>query len=246
MSHIHLPDGVLPLWIWLGGYAVSVLLLMILWRMKGAVSDVRRFALLGIFAALMVLTMTIEIPPFPYHVNLSVVTAIVLGLPLAILAAFAVNIFLAFLGHGGLTVIGLNALVLAVEMIIGYSAFRAFQRLRLPLALAGFLAVMLGLGTGTAASYGIIVLGAPAITAGLQAPAHAEATDAAREHAHEHEAEGDHVLEEARERGHLDLRKLAVWMFSVGVLGWILEGVLSTSILTALNRFNPALVRREE
>ena len=232
MSHIHLPDGVLPLWLWLSGYLVTAVLVAVLWKWKRQSTDTKRFALLGIFAALMLLVMSIEIPP--YHANLTVVTGIVLGPPLAIIAALIVNIFLAFMGHGGITVIGLNTLVFAVEILAGYGVFRLLMRLRTPLVLASFLAVVIGLGLGTTTSFGIIALGRPAINQSLQAPVHTETE-------HEHE-----TIETAANGGQIDLGRLAALMFGVGAIGWVLEGILSTAILVALNRVYPNLVVREE
>ncbi len=231
MSHIHLPDGVLPLWLWAGGYLVAALLLALAWRWGRRETDAKRFALLGIFAAMMLLVMSIEIPP--YHANLSVVTGIILGPALAVLAAWIVNVFLSFMGHGGVTVAGLNTLVIAIEMLSGYAVFHLLRRVRVPLAVAGFLAVIIGLGLGTGASYGIIVAGAPTINASLRAP----------ETTHEHEPG---PLTDAAQGGHLDLHRLAILMFGFGAIGWILEGIISAAILVALNRVYPDLVIRAE
>ncbi len=130
VSHIHLPDGILPAWLWLGGYAATVLALALLWRGGKATAEPRQFALLGIFAALMVLAMTFEVPPLSYHLNLTVVAGVVLGPRLSILAAFLANTLLAAMGHGGVTVVGLNTLVLSAEMLAGYAAFRLLMRNR--------------------------------------------------------------------------------------------------------------------
>lgn len=231
MSHIHIPDGVLPVWLWVSGYLVAAVLIAVLWRLGRKGIDTRRFALLGIFAALMMLVMSIEF--VVYHVNLSVVTCIILGPVLAIIAAFIVNLFLAFLGHGGITVVGLNVLVIAVEMLAGYGIFRLLMRVKTPLALAAGLAVFIGLGAGTAASYGIIALAAPAIDQSWQTVQQAH--------------EKPEVVEQARAGGrHLDLRRLAVIMFGAGMIGWVLEAMLSSAILVMLNRVYPGLVIRRE
>lgn len=239
MSHIHLPDGVLPWWMWVGGYLIAILLVAILWGKRSGRTDTKRFALLGVFAALMILIMSIEIPGFPYHANLSIVTGIVLGPSLAVLAAFIVNLFLAFLGHGGITVVGLNTLVVAVEIIAGYGVFRALLRIRTPLALAAFLAVVIGLGCGTVASYGVIAVSAPAITQSLTS----EHTGLHEETGHEHEHD---VLERATTDDRINLKRLAALMFGFGSIGWVLEGILSAAILVSLNRVYPELITRKE
>lgn len=260
MSHIHLPDGVLPVWLWLGGYVLVVAIAAILWRRHDTMTGAKRYALLGIFAALMILVMSIEIPLLPYHANLSVVTAIILGPALAILVGFVTNLFLAFVGHGGITVVGLNTLVLAVEMLVGYGMFLALTRARAPLAVAAFLAVVIGLAAGTAASFGVIVAGAPAMTQVAHADEHADhehndAHDADAEHAvahdeHGHEDEHGHghghghahgPLAEATEGGQLNLGRLAALMFGLGSIGWVVEGILSAAIVVVLSRVFPHL-----
>lgn len=233
MSHIHIPDGVLPPWLWISGYVVMALLVTLLWKCKRQEADTRRFALIGIFAALMILVMSIEI--LPYHANLSVVASIVLGPPLAIMAGLIVNFFLSFLGHGGITVVGLNTLVIAVEMIVGYGMFHQLRRVRLPLALSSFLAVVVGLALSSATSLGIVAAGVPAINQSLQAPAGPHAEEQAR---HEHEPE---PIEQAAAGGRLNLARLAVIMFGIGAIGWMLEGIFSAAILVALNRIYPGL-----
>lgn len=233
MSHLHLPDGVLPLWLWLAGYLLTIGLLTVLWRWKRADIDTRRFALLGLFAALMILAMSLELPPLPYHMNLSVVVAIVLGPALGIVAAFIANFFLALLGHGGVTVVGLNTLVVAVEMLVGAGVFRALLRLRARLSAAAGLAVVLGLASGTAASFGVIVVAAPAIDRTLAIGSRQT------EEAHE-------PVTVAMQGGRLNLPRLAAFMFGLGAIGWVLEAVLSIAILTSLNRVYPQLVSRRE
>lgn len=225
MSHIHLPDGVLPVWLWGTGYVLAAVLISILWRRGRTTAEPRRFALLGVFAAVMVLAMSIEIPPFGFHFNLSVVTGIILGPQLAVLAGLIANLILALVGHGGVTVVGLNTLVLSTEMIVGYYAFRLLQSRRQPLRRAGFIAAVAGLLCGTGLAYGIIAAGSPWIDRVLQS---------ASGHIDEHFT-----------GGHLDLGRLAVIMFGIGVVGWILEGLLSAAILASLAKIRPDLLNRK-
>lgn len=226
MSHIHLPDGVLPWWVWLGAYILAALLLALISR--GTLrQNARGFALLGIMAALMILVMTIEIGV--YHVNLSVIAAIILGPAASVLAALIVNLFLAFLGHGGITVAGVNALVLTIEMLAGLGAFRGLRRLRAPVPAAVFLAVVIGLACGTAASYGVIVLNKPSIERVLAAEMHDHAGEA-----HAHELPG-------AEDGRINTRKLAGMMFGLGSIGWLIEAFISLALAGALRRLLPGV-----
>lgn len=129
MTHIHIPDGVLPLWLWAGGYVVAlvVIALAIFFTRK---RDMRRLVpLLGIMSAMMIVAMSIEIVPIAYHINLSIMSGIVLGPWASILAVFVVNLLLSLLAHGGITMVGLNSLVMSAEAILGYFLFRGFIHL---------------------------------------------------------------------------------------------------------------------
>jgi len=226
MSHIHLPDGVLPLWLWLSGYALDALLIGTAWRWGRVRTVPRRFALLGMFAAMMILVMLIELPPFSYHFNLSVVSGIILGPQLSVLTALIVNTILSLVGHGGITVIGLNSLVLSLEMVAGYYMFGLLRRLHARLGINGFLSTMIGLIVGTAAGFSIIALGRPWINEALQT------------------ASG-HMKEELRHGiggPHLSLGRLAILMFGFGSVGWILESLASSAILVQLARLYPGLL----
>lgn len=226
MSHIHIPDGVLPAWLWVSGYIIVGLVIAILWRRGRATSEPRKFALLGILSAMMILIMMVEIPPFSFHFNLSVVTAIALGPQLAVLAALVVNLFLALIGHGGITVVGLNTIVLSSEMLAGYYIFRLLTRARLDLSRATFIATVIGLAIGTAIAFGIVAAGSPWIDRVLQ-------TAALRPGAE---------LPPGVEGAHLSLVRLAAIMFGIGVIGWVLEGILSAAIIRYVARVYPDLI----
>lgn len=229
MSHIHLPDGILPVWLWLSGYALTALVISVLWRGGKATAEPRRFALLGIFGAMMILVMMIEIPPFSYHFNLSVVTGIILGPQLAVLVALVVNLILSLIGHGGITVVGLNTLVLSVEMLAGYYVFRLLCRVRGSLSACAFLATVIGLALGAGVAFGIIALGTPAINHVLQTASLAPGEE----------------LPPGVEGAHLNLARLAVLMFGIGAIGWILEGIVSSAILRYIQKVYPELITRE-
>jgi len=63
MSHIHLPDGVLPIWLWISGYIVAIIVGAILLRFIKKEELTRRLPLLGMMAAAMVLGASVEIIP---------------------------------------------------------------------------------------------------------------------------------------------------------------------------------------
>jgi cobalt/nickel transport system permease protein len=224
-----MPDGILPVWLWAAGYVVVALLIAVLWRGGGATAEPRRFALLGVFSAMMIVVMNVEILPF--HFNLSVMTGIVLGPQFAVPAALIVNLILALMGHGGLTVAGLNSLVLSTEMVVGYSVFRLLARAGRPTALTAFAATVVGLAAGTAASFGIIAAGTPWVNRTLQT-----ARMSPRQ-----QGEVAEALRGAASGGHLDLARLALLMLGLGLIGWLLEGVLSSAVLVYLKKAFPDL-----
>ena len=230
MSHIHLPDGILPAWLWLGGYALAAAIVAALWRGGEATAAPRRFARRGVLSGLKILVVSNEVPPQPYHFNLSVVTALLVGPRLAVLAAFLVSLLLGLMGHGGLTVVGLNTLVLSLEMLAGILVFRAASRAGMGVAPAAFLATFAGLACGTAASFGVLAAAGPWIDRALQA-----AVLVPREQ-----------LAAGVVGTHLDLRRLAFLFFGFGAIGWVLESILAAAVVTYLHRASPGLFGGEE
>ncbi|MGI6705035.1 MAG: energy-coupling factor ABC transporter permease [Clostridia bacterium] len=128
MSHIHLPDGVLSLpWVILG-YGMTALFLFLAMR-KLKKEDIRKkVPYVGVIAALMLLTMSVPLGVIPFHLNLSVLTGILAGPALGFIVIFVVNVLLGFLGHGGMTVIGLNTLIIGAEIAVGSFLFRFLQK----------------------------------------------------------------------------------------------------------------------
>ncbi len=159
MSHIHFPDGVLPVWLWGSGFIVAILVGTILFRFIKKEDLARRLPLLGMMAAAMVLGASVEIVPIAYHINLTVISGILLGPSLIFLATFVVNVILALFGHGGITVIGLNTLTLSIEGIMGYFLFRFLWRVLRRLTPAIFLATFLALFCSTLSMIGVVSLG---------------------------------------------------------------------------------------
>lgn len=119
MSHLHIPDGVLPLAIWLPGLVVAIALLFLATR---ALRDQprSRAAYQGAVGALMLAAMAIELPlgPIDYHLSLVGPVGALLGAAAGYQVVFVVSAMLALIGHGGLTVIGWNALVLGAGAAI--------------------------------------------------------------------------------------------------------------------------------
>jgi cobalt/nickel transport system permease protein len=237
MSHIHLPDGVLPIWLWVSGWMVSVLAWIILLRMTEKKDVSRRLPLLGMMAATMVLGASVEILPIAYHVNLAVISGILLGPALIFMATFVVNVILALFGHGGVTVIGLNTLVLSIEGILGYFLFRLFWKVLKRLTAATFLATFLALAISTFAMIGVVGLGVPHYEELIHQESGTGFFDfkllRGKTDHHEMEGTGKEV----------DLKRFVAVVLPLGCLGWILEGVITCLIIRYIHRLRPDLLR---
>jgi cobalt/nickel transport system permease protein len=239
MSHIHFPDGVLPVWLWASGYVVVILLWTILLRSMKKDNLRRRLPLLGMMAAVMVLGASVEIIPIAYHVNLTVISGILLGPSLIFLATLVVNVILALFGHGGITVIGLNTLVLSIEGVAGYFLFRLFWRLLKKLTLAAFLATFLALAISTFAMIGVVSLG----------------TSHYEELIHQESEKGMIGFEfgkekEAHQTGtapgkEVNLKRFISIILPLGFIGWVLEGMITVLITRYIQRLRPDLLRLE-
>jgi len=226
MSHIHLPDGILPTWLWVTGFVVAILVWAIFFRLIKREDLGKRLPLLGMMAAAMVLGASVEVIPPVYHINLIVISAILLGPSLIFLATFVVNVILALFGHGGITVIGLNTLVLSIEGIAGYYLFRLLWKVLKKLSLATFLATFLALMVSTFAMIGVVSLG----------------TSHYEELMH-HEKETHHEQPGGETEVNLNrwIKAIALPLF----FGWILEGIITALMIKYIRRLRPDLLRVE-
>jgi cobalt/nickel transport system permease protein len=254
MSHIHIPDGVVPAWLWAGGWVLTLLVVSLAgtWSQR---SDARRkVPLLGAVSALMLVAMSSEIVPIAYHLNLTVVAGVLLGPVLGIIAAFIVEVILAMLGHGGVTVLGLNTLIVASEVVVGWAVFRTLMRALSArrARLAAGAATALTLALSTTLLVGIVALvgsGATARESGALDPAtlrfenpfaqgvftvglfsggeHEEAED---EHGHEAEASA------------LSVARFAAVVYTLGPIGWFIEALVTAGLLGYIARVRPSLV----
>ncbi len=239
MSHIHFPDGVLPIWLWASGFVVAILVGGILLRLTKKEELTRRLPLLGMMAAVMVLGASVEIVPIAYHVNLTVFSGILLGPSLIFLATFVVNVILALFGHGGITVIGLNTLILSIEGILGYYFFRLIWKVLRRLTPAIFLATFIALLFSTFAMIGVVSLG----TSHYEELIHQEGKGIFEFHFSK-EKEEHHPGEASEEK--VNLRRFMAIVLPLGFIGWILEGVITALIARYIYRLRPDLLRLEK
>lgn len=254
MSHIHIPDGVLPWWLWLAGWVAAAVLLGIASNRATRSGSRRAVPLIGAVAALVLVSMSSEIVPIAYHVNLTVIAGVLLGPWLGVVAAFIVVLILSLLGHGGITVVGLNMLVIGTEIALGWALVRGgvrligLKRIR-PVAA---ISTVLTLAVTTTMLVGIVALaGAPATTRETGS-LDAETLEfrspfsegvlslgllGGDEHGLAEEEGGD-----AREGETLAVSRFATVVYTLGPIGWLIEALVTAAVLGYVARVRPGLL----
>ncbi|HYM81165.1 MAG TPA: energy-coupling factor ABC transporter permease [Candidatus Limnocylindria bacterium] len=120
MSHLHVPDGILPAWLWGSGLLVALVLLT--WTSRPPAPQ--RLAYRGALGGLMLGAMAVPLGPVEYHLTLAGPLGVLLGPTGALQVAFIVSAILALMGHGGVTAIGLNTLILGIAAAIAHPTYR--------------------------------------------------------------------------------------------------------------------------
>ena len=247
VSHIHIPDGVLPVWLWALGWLAALALVWIAAAIAKRADVRRKVPLLGVVSALVLVSMSSEIVPIAYHVNLTVVAGVLLGPWLGIIAAFIVEVVLALLGHGGVTVIGLNTLMIAGEIALGWALFRVAVRVlgRPRVGWATAVATVLTLAVTTTALVGVVALAGGGVAATRETGALDPATLTFAN------PFGGGVLSINTLRGEravaapaagLSVARFAAVVYTLGPIGWLLEALIQAAILTYVARVRPGLV----
>ena len=224
MTHMHIPDGILPVWLWASGFLIMACLLAFsLYRLRG-MDMKKKIPLLGVLSAVMLVSMSLEIIPIAYHLNLSVATGILLGPSLGFVAAVIVNLMLAFLGHGGITVIGLNTILLGAEAMLGHTFFY-FLTKRLSTYWRAALATVLALFLVSLLLITIVGI------------SHIDPQTYRHEHGHESGLESGHDAAVPA-----SLTTFAVIVLSLGVIGWIIEGAITGAVIRFISQVRPDLL----
>jgi len=228
---MHIPDGVLPIWIVALGWVVTALLLALSIRRVNSEDVKRKLPLIGIVSALMITGMTLEIVPIAYHINLSIIAGILLGPALAFISVFIVDLIISMFGHGGVTVVGLNTIVIGAEAVLGYYLFQALRAVmaRRQAGWPSALAVVMSLFLSTSIMLGIVyvshanpaeVLHTEEVVSGVDAGQAAHTDD----------------------HGSLDFRRFVKTIFLLAPLGWALEAAVTGLVVSYLYRVRPDLV----
>jgi cobalt/nickel transport system permease protein len=235
MAHLHLPDGVLPFHLWAAGYAVAAAILALLWFRFRRARNLVVFARAGFFAALMVVAMSFHVAPLGYHLNLAALAGIVVGPAAALLACLFANVILALLGHGGITVIGLNTLTLGAEALAAFAVFRAAKFIKATWPRA-FVATLVALAAATALAYGVVVAGTRDF---------GDVVERGRGSVAAFGLFDEHGLDDAAappdEHGDVSPGRLAALFFGLGAVGWVLEALVTATVAAYLRKAAPRL-----
>lgn len=221
MTHMHIPDGILPIPLWVLGFILLFAALSIcLFRLR-AMDMKKKIPLLGALSAAMLVAMNLEIFPIAYHINLSVAAGILLGPELGFVAAFITNMILALMGHGGITVIGLNSILLGSEAVAGHTLFY-FLSDRLPVfwRAAGVTLITLFLVS-------LFLIGV--VAASDLNPAYFFSGD-------EHKP----VFQ-----GQVSISTFAFMVLTFGSIGWVIEAAITGSVLKFISQVKPELLNHK-
>lgn len=149
MSHIHVTDGVLPFFLWFFGFVISGIIIGFI------INDLKKKDLkeivpkAGVASAIMLIGMSIPLGIVPVHLSLGILTGFIVGPGLGFIVLFVVNLILALVGHGGITVVGLNTLVIGLEIFIGFYLFsfliNNIKNLKLSILISVFIAITISL-----------------------------------------------------------------------------------------------------
>lgn len=248
MSHLHLVDGVIaPVW-WVSGYVAAILGLMF------AISRIKKEDLskkvpyIGVISALMLLTMSIPLGFLPFHLNLTIIAGILAGPWLGFVAVFTVNFMMALIGHGGITVVGLNTLIIGTEVVLGFYIFNALRKQLKPVVSVA-LTVIVSLLISTSFMVGVIALTDAGLANALphNESEHREevsgpvgAVQEEEEPGHEEESLSEHLSE-------VQLFNISGWgaVASILVLGIVIETLVSSLVISYFIKVKPDLVLPE-
>ncbi len=218
MTHMHIPDGILPVSLWVLGLIMMAFAVgFSLFRLRG-MDKAKKIPLLGAVTAVMLVAMSLEVLPLAYHINLSVVAGILLGPALGFLAAFIANLMLALMGHGGITVMGLNTLLLGSEAVLGHTLFYLFKK-RLSVFWSAAAATVLTLFMTTLALIGIVAV--------------SHINPELMSHGDE---QGFH------HNGQVSVRTFAIMVVSLGSIGWIIEAAITGAVVRFISQVKPSLL----
>jgi len=150
---MHISDGVLPTWVLIAGWILAALLLIASVSLsKREMSNINEKVpqVAVVTAALFVACMfKIPMPPTSLHLMLAGLAGILLG-PLAFVCIFISLLLQAILlQFGGVTVLGVNTLLMGIPAIVGWILFKYLSKIKLPIAISGALTSVIAVAVTT-------------------------------------------------------------------------------------------------
>jgi len=222
----------------------------------------RAVPLVGAVSALVLVAMSTEIVPIAYHMNLTVIAGTLLGPWLGAISAFIVVLLLALVGHGGITVVGLNTLMIATEMALGGRSYiavsgswdrdgSAWSRRSPPsVTLAVTTTILWASSHSPAPEAATRHTGALDVeTLEFRNPLSGDLINVGLLGGHEHETDLPHDDEQGTATGHehdeggaLSVSRFAAVVYTLGPIGWVLEALITAGVLGYVMRVRPSLV----
>jgi cobalt/nickel transport system permease protein len=250
MTHVMVPDGVLPWWLSVAGWLAALALLgFALWRLRGQPAA-QKVPLVGVVTALMVVVMSFELVPIGYELHFTVLAGVLVGPWYGAIAALLFNVLRAMLGDGAFTNIGLNTVITWLEITLGATMWALLKPLaRRRAGLAAGLATFASLLIATVAFVGLIALSAldpgELVETGafdVQAGGFAE-SPLAGGLLSVHLAES-HAGEEAGPGGAVGAGFLAFAgaILILGTIGALIEAIVVGAVVAFIARVRPALL----
>lgn len=238
--HIHIPDGVLPVWLWAGGFIIAGIALIA--AMPFLRKQVKKVPLVGMMTAIALLVMSIPLG-LPVHINLMILIGILVGGHWSLVVALLVNLILASFGHGGITIVGLNTILLWLQALAGIFLFKLFVKFIKNYFLSAALAVFLSLALSFGLQIGIVA-------ASTVDPAdilyHKEHVQEETENNSEQKGEEASGHEE-QEFGHTQVSLLTFTILSlpVAALGILVESIVTGFVVQFIYRVKPELILKQ-
>ncbi|MBI3970646.1 MAG: energy-coupling factor ABC transporter permease [Chloroflexi bacterium] len=255
MTHIMVPDGVLPWWLSVAGWLIATGLLGVTLRRLRTVTSSRMVPLVAVMTALMVVVMSFELVPIGYELHLTVLTGLVIGPWYGAIAALLFNVLRAFIGDGAFTNIGLNTAVTWIEIALGaafWAALRPPAQQGRPAVAAGA-ATFAGLLLSTLVFIG--VMGISTVEPGelVETGAYDVAAVGFKESPFGGGLLSIHLSEPERAAGHDDshgdatresagFARFALAALILGAIGALLEATLTGAIVAYIARVRPGLL----
>lgn len=169
---MHIPDGILPGSVCVGGYAlaggVTWYALRQIQRRPDPSADIPKASLMAA-AFFVASSISVPVPPASVHLVMNGAMGAVLGyyaFPAILIGLFFQAIVI---GHGGLTTIGVDAVMMGVPALLGHHIFQTRAALtsmkvndRVAIAICGFAAGAIAVGLAALIFFGVVITTIPA------------------------------------------------------------------------------------